>query len=43
METARTWVDEAQLAMPGYRDRIVTVLHDDTEGGLNLNMSERGA
>ena len=38
--TARTWVDEAQLAMPGYRDRIVTVLHDDTEGGLNLDMSE---
>ena len=51
VETARTWVDEAQLAMPGYRDRIVTVLHDETEGGLNLNMpepvvlalSERGA
>ena len=51
VETARTWVDEAQLAMPGYRDRIVTVLHDETEGGLNLDMpepvvlalSERGA
>ncbi|WP_445256778.1 hypothetical protein [Nocardioides aurantiacus] len=51
VETARTWVDEAQLAMPGYRDRIVTVLHDGTEGGLNLDMpqpvvmalSERGA
>ena len=26
--------------MPGYRDRVVTVWHDDTEGGLNLNMSK---
>ena len=48
--TARTWVDEAQLAVPGYRDRVVTVFHDHTEGGMNLNMegttvrdlSERG-
>lgn len=40
VETARTWVDEAQLSMPGYRDRIVTVFHDDTEGGINLNMAQ---
>ena len=40
VDTARTWVDEAQLAMPGYRDRIVTVFTDDTEGGLNLDMPE---
>jgi hypothetical protein len=38
--TARTWVDEAQLAVPGYRDRVVTVFHDHSEGGMNLNMEE---
>jgi predicted acylesterase/phospholipase RssA len=40
VDTARTWVDAAQLSMPGYRDRIVTVFHDHTEGGMNLNMEE---
>ena len=39
IDTARTWVDEAQLSMPGYRDRIVTVFHDHQEGGMNLNMA----
>jgi len=38
--TARTWVDEAQLAMPGYRDRIVTVYQDADEGGFNLSMAD---
>ena len=38
--TARTWVDEAQLSVPGYRDRVVTVFHDHDEGGMNLNMEE---
>ena len=50
IQTARTWVDAGQLTMPGYRDRIVTVHHTKTEGGMNLNMpgpvvtalSERG-
>ena len=41
VDTARTWVDEAQLSMPGYRDRIVTVFHEGSEGGLNLDMGER--
>jgi len=36
--TARTWVDEAQLSVPGYRDRVVTVFHKGNEGGMNLNM-----
>ena len=40
--TARTWVDEAQLVMPGYRDRIVTVYHRRGEGGLNLDMPAAG-
>lgn len=39
VETARGWVDAAQLVMPGYRDRIVTVWHRPDEGGLNLRMS----
>ena len=38
IETARCWVDESQLVMPGYRDRIVTIFHDDKEGGMNLAM-----
>lgn len=40
MQTARSWVDEASLAMPGYRDRVVTVYQDRDagEGGVNLAM-----
>jgi hypothetical protein len=38
VDTARAWVDESQLVMPGYRDRIVTIFHDRGEGGLNLSM-----
>jgi predicted acylesterase/phospholipase RssA len=38
VDTARSWVDQAQLVMPGYRDRIVTIYHDKAEGGINLNM-----
>ncbi len=40
VDTARGWVDEAQLVMPGYRDRIVTIYHDGDEGGMNLNMKQ---
>ncbi|MCM0619506.1 patatin-like phospholipase family protein [Nocardioides bruguierae] len=36
--TARTWVDNQQLTMPGYRNRVVTIFHSDSEGGLNLDM-----
>ncbi len=50
VETARTWVDQASLTLPGYRDRVVTVYQDGAEGGINLAMppelvtalSERG-
>jgi hypothetical protein len=38
IQTSRTWVDEASLVMPGYRDRVVTVYTDRDEGGLNLSM-----
>jgi len=40
VQTARTWVDEASLVMPGYRDRVVTVFQGDDEGGLNLSMPD---
>jgi len=39
-DTARNWGDTELMAMPGYRDRIVHVLLDPDEGGLNLNMPE---
>lgn len=38
VETARGWVDAGQLTMPGYRDRVVTIWHDEAEGGMNLTM-----
>ncbi len=38
VDTARGWVDAAQLVMPGYRDRIVTIYNDNNEGGMNLSM-----
>lgn len=51
VNTARGWVDAGQLVMPGYRDRVVTIFHDESEGGMNLAMpasvvtglAERGA
>jgi hypothetical protein len=38
MATMQNWRDQVQVAMPGYRDRIVHVCHSDKEGGMNLNM-----
>lgn len=38
VDTMQNWRDHMQLAMPGFRDRIVHVSHGDTEGGLNLDM-----
>jgi hypothetical protein len=38
VDSARVWVDEAQLVMPGFRDRVVTIFHDETEGGMNLSV-----
>jgi len=31
-------MDNTQLQVPGYRDRVVHVYVDKDEGGLNLNM-----
>jgi hypothetical protein len=36
----QNWVDNTQLSVPGYRDRVAHVLLTETEGGLNLNMPD---
>ena len=38
VNTMQNWRDQVQIAMPGYRDRIVHVCHSEDEGGMNLNM-----
>lgn len=38
INTSRNWQDGSQLDHPGFRDRIVRVLHSKREGGLNLHM-----
>lgn len=36
--SAQVWHDEAYLRAPGFRDRMVEIWLDSTEGGLNLDM-----
>ncbi|HKI02880.1 MAG TPA: SuhR protein [Thermoanaerobaculia bacterium] len=36
--TMQNWVDNTQMRLPGYRDRVVHVHLDKEEGGLNLKM-----
>lgn len=38
LDTMQNWVDNTQSRVPGYRDRIVHISHNDKEGGLNLSM-----
>jgi predicted acylesterase/phospholipase RssA len=38
LDTMQNWSDNNQARMPGYRDRIIRVLHTKDEGGLNLDM-----
>ena len=40
MRTMQNRVDEAQMRLPGYRDRVVHVSVGDDEGGLNLDMPD---
>jgi hypothetical protein len=40
VKTMQNRVDEAQMRVPGYRDRIAHVNMDRGEGGLNLTMGE---
>ena len=41
LATMQNWVDNAQMVMPGYRDRIVTVRLAPEEGGTNLDMDQQ--
>ena len=38
LNTMQDWVDNTQITLPGYRDRIVTVRQRPGEGGMNLRM-----
>jgi predicted acylesterase/phospholipase RssA len=38
VRTMQNRVDEAQMRVPGYRDRVVHVSTSPSEGGMNLNM-----
>jgi hypothetical protein len=38
LNAAQNWMDNRQMTVPGYRDRIVHIRLDDKEGGLNLDM-----
>jgi predicted acylesterase/phospholipase RssA len=38
LNTMQNWVDNTQIKMPGYRDRVAHICHTDEEGGMNLNM-----
>jgi predicted acylesterase/phospholipase RssA len=40
MKTMQNRVDEAQMRVPGYRDRVSHVSMSDEEGGMNLTMPE---
>jgi predicted acylesterase/phospholipase RssA len=42
IDAARNWMDNRQMTVPGYRDRIVHIrLDDNKEGGLNLDMDSK--
>ncbi|MCP3919186.1 MAG: hypothetical protein GY711_26900 [bacterium] len=41
MNTMQNWADDLQLRVPGYRDRVATIYHDASEGGLNLDMPQK--
>ncbi len=38
MKSMQNWVDNRQMRIPGYRDRIAHVILCPNEGGMNLNM-----
>jgi predicted acylesterase/phospholipase RssA len=40
LETMQNWMDNTQLKVPGYRDRVAHVYLNDNEGGMNLNMDK---
>ena len=38
INTMYNWADNAQVRVPGYRDRVVHIFQTPQEGGMNLNM-----
>jgi predicted acylesterase/phospholipase RssA len=40
LNTMQNWIDNTQLKIPGYRDRVAHVYLTGQEGGLNLEMEE---
>jgi hypothetical protein len=38
LNTMQNWVDNTQMRLPGYRDRVIHVFLDREEGGMNLAM-----
>ena len=40
VETMQNWVDNTQMRLPGYRDRVIHVHLTDDEGGMNLEMPD---
>jgi predicted acylesterase/phospholipase RssA len=41
VRTMQNRIDEAQMRMPGYRDRVAHIGHTQHEGGMNLTMEPR--
>jgi predicted acylesterase/phospholipase RssA len=37
----QNWVDNSQVRMPGYRDRVAHIHLDEHQGGMNLNMEKK--
>lgn len=40
LDTMQNWVDNTQMRLPGYRDRVVHIMLSNLEGGMNLNMEK---
>lgn len=40
MNTMQNWSDSLQQTQPGYRDRVVEIRTGDSEGGLNIEMTD---
>jgi hypothetical protein len=38
VDTMQNWVDNTQMKLPGYHDRVVHIQFEEHEGGLNLEM-----
>jgi len=41
LDSIRNWRDNTQMSTPGFLDRVVHIVLDEKEGGLNLNMDPK--